>query len=57
MPKGTFVPFENMKGFNVSKEHALNHEVLMKVISILGQNVIQLIMDMHGNHVIQAFLI
>ena len=34
----------------------LNHCNIMKVIGALNLNVVDLTMDMHGNHVIQAFL-
>ena len=51
------IPFEQIKGFQFSQEHTRNHAVLLRVIDCLNQSVIDLIMDMHGNHVIQAFLI
>jgi len=41
---------------NQSAAPSLNHLTLMSVISALNQEVVQLTMNMHGNHVIQAFL-
>lgn len=34
----------------------INHKTLNNVIQALNQNVVELTMDMHGNHVIQSFL-
>ena len=36
--------------------NTLSHTTLMMVIQALNEEVVELTMDMHGNHVIQAFL-
>lgn len=53
--------------FNVLEDHKnsqevksgafLNHSNLMKVIGALDKEIVDLTMDMHGNHVVQSFLI
>ena len=35
----------------------VNHSNLMKVITALDREIVDLTMDMHGNHVVQSFLI
>jgi len=37
-------------------QNSLNHFNLMQVIGALNTEIVELTMDMHGNHVIQAFL-
>jgi hypothetical protein len=39
-----------------SIEKSINHHTLNQVISALQTDIVELTMDMHGNHVIQAFL-
>lgn len=49
-------PFEQMEGFKFSPLHTLYDKLLRKVISCLNTQVVDLTIDMHGNHVIQSLL-
>lgn len=49
-------PFEEMPGFVFTETHALHHKVLTQVIEALSIQVVDLTIDMHGNHVIQSLL-
>jgi len=45
-----------MPGFVFAEIHSLHHKVLTQVIEALSIQVVDLTIDMHGNHVIQSLL-
>lgn len=54
--KDRSVPFEKMDGFKFDKVHSSYNKILKNIISYLNMQVVELTMDMHGNHVIQSLL-
>ena len=46
----------SLKEQDISSLVFMNHCNIIKVIQALNQEIVELTMDMHGNHVIQAFL-
>lgn len=45
-------PFEQMEGFVFSRTHSMYNKILKNIINCLNMQVVELTMDMHGNHVI-----
>lgn len=54
--KDNKIPFEKMDGFKFSSLHKTYDSILKKIISCLNMQVVDLTIDMHGNHVIQSLL-
>ena len=45
-----------MEGFQFTAKQLLYHKILRKIIARLNMQVVDLTIDMHGNHVIQSLL-